>query len=349
MSLLIVEPLYADELEEDLITSNYYISYDITQDKILFSKNINEKIYPASLTKLMTAILLLDKYKLHDSILVKYPKNYKNVGKVAYIKENEEITIENLIEFLLIYSANDAAYIAALSVSNNVDEFLYLMNEKAKELNMLNTNFVNPDGIDEDDHYTTIIDLLYLTLNAINNKELLTILSKSDFISESTGVEKIYNNTNLLLNEGFVGIKTGWTDKAGLTFIGFNLNNNREIVTIVNKSKVDENKYNHFSDTKILYKLSYDTFKSYNLIDKGENIYTIRNSKKIYNFKSDQLWNEFINIYKDVNLKLDSFDDNLFIIKFDEYYKNYKIKKSDTTIKWNFNPIKIFKIFANNK
>ena len=297
----------------------------------------------------MTAILLLDKYKLHDSIVVKYPINYKNVGKVAYIKENEEITIENLLELLLVYSANDAAYIAAIAISNNIDEFLYLMNEKAKELNMLNTNFANPDGIDQDNHYTTIMDLLKLTINAIQNKELLTILSKSEFISESSGVEKIYNNTNLLLNEGFVGVKTGWTDKAGLTFIGFNLNNNRQIVTIVNKSKVDENKYNHFSDTKILYKLSYDSFKNYNLIDKGENIYTIRNSNQIYIFKSDQQWNEFINIYKDVDLKLDSLEDNLFKIKFNEYYKNYKIKKSDTTIKWNFNPIKIFKIFANNK
>ena len=296
----------------------------------------------------MTAILLLDKYNLEDSIVVQYPKNYKNIGKVAYIKDNKEITIENLIEFLLVYSANDAAYIAAMSVSENVDDFVNLMNIKAKELNMLNTNFVNPDGIDEDNHYTTINDLLKLSLSAINNKGLLTILSKSDFISDSSGEEKVFKNTNQLLNDGFVGVKTGWTDKAGLTFIGFNLNNNRQILTIVNKSKVDENKYNHFSDTKLLYELSIDTFKNLNLIDKGEEIYTIRNYKKVYKYKSENMWNEFINIYDKFNLELDTYDDNNFVIKYNKYLKNYKIKKSDTVIKWKFDPIKIFKIFANN-
>ena len=296
----------------------------------------------------MTAILLLDKYNLEDSIVVQYPKNYKNIGKVAYIKDNKEITIENLIEFLLVYSANDAAYIAAMSVSENVDDFVNVMNIKAKELNMLNTNFVNPDGIDEDNHYTTINDLLKLTLSAINNKELLTILSKSDFISDSSGEEKVFKNTNQLLNDGFVGVKTGWTDKAGLTFIGFNLNNNRQILTIVNKSKVDENKYNHFSDTKLLYELSIDTFKNYILIDKGKDIYTIRNSKKVYNYKSEYIWNEFINTYDKFNLELDSYDYKNFVIKYKGYLKNYIIKKSDTVIKWKFDPIKIFKYFANN-
>ena len=297
----------------------------------------------------MTAILLLDKYNLEESIVVQYPKNYKNIGKVAYIKDNKEITIENLIEFLLVYSANDAAYIAAMSVSENVDDFVNLMNIKAKELNMLNTNFVNPDGIDEDNHYTTINDLLKLTLSAVNNKELLTILSKSDFISDSSGEEKVFKNTNQLLNDGFVGVKTGWTDKAGLTFIGFNLSNNRQILTIVNKSKVDENKYNHFSDTKIIYELSIDTFKEYNLIDKDVEIYSIKNSKQIYKYKSDFHWQEFINVYKITDLKLEIYENNLLTFKFNEYSKNYKIKKSDTKIKWNFNPIKLFKLFANNK
>ena len=296
----------------------------------------------------MTALLLLDKYKLNDSIVVKYPNNYINVGKVAYIKENKDISIENLLEFLLVYSANDAAYIAALSVSDSIDDFLILMNDKAKELKMVNTNYVNPDGIDEVNHYTTISDLLKLTMAAISNNELLTILSKPSFFSDASGNEQIYSNTNLLINSGFLGVKTGWTNKAGLTFIGYNLNNNRQVVTIVNKSKVDENKYNHFSDTKILYELSIDTFKNHILVPKGKEIYTIRNFKKIYNYKSEKNWYEFINISEKYILKLDTYDQNNFEIKHNEYIKKIKIKKSDTVIKWNFDPIKIFKLFANN-
>ena len=284
--MLIIQPLHADELDEELITTEYYISYDLDQDKILYSKNINEKIYPASLTKLITALILLDVYNLEDSISVKYPDNYNYVGKVAYIKENSIITIENLLELLLIYSANDAAYISALAVSDSIDDFIILMNEKSKSLNMINTNFVNPDGIDDDNHYTSINDLLLLSIEIINNYQIISILSKPEFYSDASGEEKTYENTNLLINDGFNGIKTGWTNKAGLTFIGFNQNNNRQIITIVNNSIVDIDKYNHFLDTKILYELTIDTYKNHILVNKGTNIYTIRNPFQVYNHKS---------------------------------------------------------------
>ncbi len=307
-----------------------------------------ELIYPASLTKLMTAILLLDNYNLDDTINVKYPDEYNSLGKVAYIEDNTEITIENLLELLLIYSANDAAYIAALAVSDTLDNFIVLMNEKAKSLNMLNTNYVNPDGLDDDNHYTSIDDLLELAKATINNIELLTILSKTNFISNASGYEKEYKTTNLLINEGFIGIKTGWTNNAGLTFIGFNQENNRQIITIVNKSFVDSQKYNHFSDTKILYKLSIDSYQDKIIINKGSNIYTIRNSKSIYNYKSENIWNEFININKKIDISYKKYENNKIIFKFDDFIKNYNVKTSNSNFYWKFDPLKIIKIFANN-
>ena len=141
---------------------------------------------------------------------------------------------------MLVYSANDAAYISALAVSDNVDDFLILMNDKAKSLNMNDTNYSNPDGIDDSNHYTTLNDLLKLSIEFSDNIELLSIISKTKFVYEISGVEKTYKSTNLIISEGFVGLKTGWTDLAGLTFIGLNQSNNREIITIVNKSIVDE-------------------------------------------------------------------------------------------------------------
>ncbi len=296
----------------------------------------------------MTAILILEKYNLQDTVVVKYPENYSFTGKVAYINEDVEITVENLLEFLLIYSANDAAYIAALSVSDNINDFTNLMNQKAKDLNMTKTKYANPDGIDEDNHYTTILDLLNLTLSAIKNNELLTILSKSNFLSDATGTEKIFNNTNLLVNEGYSGVKTGWTDRAGLTFIGLNSTNNRQIVTIVNKSIVDENKYNHFLDTKMLYELSIETFKNTILLEKNQEIYNIRNAKKEYKYKSEKKWIEFINKNEYINLKLENYDKSNILFKFKDFKRNYKIKNSDSLIKWKFQPIKLFKLFANN-
>ena len=150
-----------------------------------------------------------------------------------------------------------------MAVSENVQDFALLMNNKAKSFGMDNTNFNNPDGMDEINHYTTLNDLLKLTLKAVEKKEILSLVSKEKFISDISGSDVIYYSTNIILNEGFVGLKTGWTDMAGLTFIGLNQDNNREIITIVNKSKVDEKKYSHFSDTKLLYKTSIETFNKY--------------------------------------------------------------------------------------
>ena len=117
----------------------------------------------------MTALILLDNYKLNDYITTKYPINYTHKGKVAYIPENIKISIVNLLELLLVYSANDAAYISAIAVSGNIEDFVLLMNIKAKAYGMDNTNFINPDGMDDTDHYTTLDDLLKLSLKAVQN------------------------------------------------------------------------------------------------------------------------------------------------------------------------------------
>jgi len=294
----------------------------------------------------MTALILLENYKFNDYITTKYPINYENKGKVANIPSNTEISIENLLKFLLIYSANDAAYIAALSVSNNLDEFINLMNDKAEELNMNNTKFTNPDGIDDENHYTTLNDLLILSLEVVKNLEIVTVVSKTSFISDITGKETRYESTNMLIEDGFVGLKTGWTDKAGLTFIGLNQNNNREIITIVNKSKVDENKYSHFSDTKLLYKTSIEIFQNFNIINKYQNLYIIRNGNTINYYKNQEDWSAFANLNKNYNLKYKKISDNNIYFQFDKYENSYKLINSKYKIKWKFDPLKLFQLIA---
>ena len=314
---------------------------------ILFSKNINDKIYPASLTKIMTALILLDNYNYNDYITAKYPLNYEHNGKVANIPENIEISIENLLQLLLVYSANDAAYISAIAVSGNIQDFVFLMNNKAKAFGMDNTNFNNPDGMDELNHYTTLNDLLKLSLKAAEKKEILSLVSKDNFISDISGSDVVYHSTNLLLEEGFVGMKTGWTDMAGLTFIGFNQSNDREIITIVNKSKVDQNKYSHFSDSKLLYKTSIETFNNYNIINKNDKIYTLRNSYINETYKSEIEWNEFINLNEKNSIILTEYNDKKITLSFNKYKKSFKILNVTNKIEWIFNPLKIFKINTN--
>ena len=132
------------------------------------------------------------------------------------------MTIESLLEFILIYSANDACYAVAQLFNENSDKFLNLMNKRASQLGMKSTNFKNPDGLDQEGHYTTLNDLLILSKEVINNYELLSIIMRKSFISNIEGDDKVYLNTNKLIDSNFYGLKTGWTNEAGLTFIGLN-------------------------------------------------------------------------------------------------------------------------------
>ena len=182
----------------------------------------------------MTALLLYENANLNDIVTITYPKGYSFEGKVAYLEKGTQVSVEQLLEFLLVYSANDSAYATAEYVSGSTEEFINLMNKRASQLNMNNTNFKNPDGLDELDHYTTLNDLLSLTIYILENTKLIDITNKSKFYFDQGGEVNEYRTTNLLIDKGFIGIKTGWTSNAGLTFIGYNQNNNRNIITIVN-------------------------------------------------------------------------------------------------------------------
>ena len=305
---------------------------------ILYKKNINEPISPASITKLMTALILYENNELNDLVTISYPDMYNFEGKVAYLTKGNEISVEQLLEFLLVYSANDSAYATAIHVSNSVNEFVKLMNTRAKKLNMLNTNFQNPDGLDQENHYTTINDLLLLSEYILRNTKLIDITNKSKFYYEQNGEVREYENTNLILKNGFKGLKTGWTSKAGLTFIGYNQENNRNILTIVNKSLVDNNKENHFEDTLFLYMETLSNFQEHLILSKNEKVYKIINSYDStyhsYNYEIFKFGN--INISKIINLK--SIDNSVLLFEnnFDDETINLNLSKSKNSIQYKF-------------
>ena len=313
----------------------------------MFSNNANESIAPASLTKLMTALVIVDSFNLGDLIEINFPDEYVYEGKVAYLESGQQMTIESLLEFILIYSANDACFAASMIVSGNVDNFIMLMNNKAKELNMNNTNFVNPDGLDADNHHTSLNDLLILSKEVLKNIQLLTIIMKPSFISNIGGDDRVYLNTNKLIDKNYLGLKTGWTSEAGLTFIGVNQSDNREILTIVNKSFVNEKKDNHFSDTEILYKISIDTFVNSVLIDTNTKIYQIRNSVKTSAIKSEESWIVFGNRYDENKLYLDVISNNRIEFKVKDNTHSVKFIDPIETKIWKFNFTKFLTLNAN--
>ena len=313
----------------------------------MFSNNANESIAPASLTKLMTALVIIDSFNLGDLIEINFPDEYVYEGKVAYLESGQQMTIESLLEFILIYSANDACFAASMIVSGDVDNFILLMNNKAKELNMNNTNFVNPDGLDADNHYTSLNDLLILSKEVLKNIQLLTIIMKPSFISNIGGDDKVYLNTNKLIDKNYLGLKTGWTSEAGLTFIGVNQSDNREILTIVNKSFVNEKKDNHFSDTEILYKISIETFVDMVLLNTNTKIYQIRNSMNTSAIKSEESWIVFGNRYNENNLYLNDISNNRIEFKVEDNTHSIKFIDPIETKIWKFNFTKFLTLNAN--
>ena len=309
------------------LTAEVYLSYDYEYEKIMYAKNIDTSIAPASITKLMTALLLYENFPLNHEFITSYPSNYVFSGKVAYIPEGVSVTTEELLELLLVYSANDAAYIVANSVFSSYEEFIIEMNKKSKSLSMLSTNFVNPDGLDEENHFTTANDLLKLSIYILENTKLLDITSKQEILFDKLN-ENNYKNTNLLLDSGFIGLKTGWTSNAGLTFIGYNQKHNRKIITIVNKSVVDQEKLNHFLDTKILYQISKDNYGILKILDKDSKLFTIRNSNKIQSIKNNIEFNYFKNLNEEDLIYNVEIKNNLYKIIYPEINEE-KIFKID--------------------
>ena len=214
--------------------------------KILYEKNSNDVRFPASTTKIMTAILTVENCNLDDVATVSHnavysiPYDYTH----ASLKEGEELTIEQLLYALMIPSANDAAIVLAEHISGSVEEFAKLMNKRAEELGCKNTHFVNPNGIHSKDHTSTSYDLALMGKFAMQNSIIRKIVSTTQFTLPATNkyskTDRIFNNSNDLLNtysryyyEGTTGVKTGYTGEAGNCIIASAKKNDFEVILVV--------------------------------------------------------------------------------------------------------------------
>ena len=244
------------------------ILIDSDSGKILYEKNAYKKMYPASTTKIMTAILTLENCKLDELVTVSdnavslesVPETYTR----ADIQAGEILTVENLLNVLLIPSANDAAIALAEHVSGSVSEFSNLMNKKAKELGCKNTNFVNPNGVHNENQYTTAYDLSLIGKYAMNNETFRKIVCKTSYTLPATNIysstDRKFENTNELLSsdnysyEYTTGIKTGYTDSAKNCIVASAKKDNYNfIVVILGANKTTQTKNERASDCITLF------------------------------------------------------------------------------------------------
>ena len=223
------------DLPQPEIVGKSAILVEINSGDILYELNSKEKKPIASLVKIMTAVVALKHKNLDDKVYIS--KDAASIGENSMLLSAGEVfTLENLLYGLVLHSGNDAAYAIAEEVAGNSDRFVEWMNIKAKELGMNDTKFTDPSGLD-DATYSTPIDLIKLTRYALKNPNFRKIASTVEY--EIYGSEEhkyiyLYNQTNLLTTyPGVAGIKTGFTEEAGLSLVTYAENGGREVVGVV--------------------------------------------------------------------------------------------------------------------
>ncbi len=191
---------------------------DVDSGEFLTTKNANERLPMASTTKIMTALVVLERLPL-DRVVTVSPEATGIEGSSVYLYAGEQITVETLLYALLLSSANDAAVALAMETAGTVADFAVLMNEKAAELGLTDTHFCNPNGLHDEAHYTTARELALLTAHALKNEHFAAIVAtrKHSVAQNGTDATRLFVNHNRLLSgyEGAIGVKTGFTKAAG--------------------------------------------------------------------------------------------------------------------------------------
>ncbi|MDO9536198.1 MAG: D-alanyl-D-alanine carboxypeptidase family protein [Bacillota bacterium] len=305
------------------LTAETAVLMDAKTGQVLFEKNMNEKKYPASITKIMTGMLALEKGNLSDILTMSKEAVFsigRNTSHIALDVE-EELTLEQALYAVSISSANDAANGIAEYISGDLESFAQLMNKRAIESGAMNTNFVNSHGLPDSNHYTTAYDMAKIIMEAIKNPKFREIFSKIRYEMPFTNKQsetRYFHCRNSLLQgkyqyDGIIASKSGWTSQANHTLVTAAKRGNRELIAVV----MDNQSLNsNYEDTIKLLDHGFHDF-----LDVLFNVADLE-TKKPANF----------NNIEDLNLKP---DENIAILlhkslSVDDLEANYEVLESDS-------------------
>lgn len=278
--------------EEPTLYSPSVILMESETGKILFEKNAKAQAYPASTTKMLTAILALENCNLHDIATVSYnavmtvPAGYS----IAALQIGEELTVEQLLKVLLIHSANDAGNVLAEHIAGSVENFSDMMNKKAIEIGCQNSNFLNPSGIHNNEHFSSAYDLALIAQYAMRNETFRNIVSQTSCTIEATNKYEqrtfrttndllIYNNVKKDSNYYYpyaIGIKTGYTSKAKNCLVSAANKGGIELIAVVLGSmQTPTGLSERYLDTIELFEYGYSNFTMSEIKKQGDIISNI--------------------------------------------------------------------------
>lgn len=240
------------------ISSEAAILFHSNTGEVLFGQNENKKYYPASITKIMTALLVLERAGVNDTVV--YSKsattNLESGAVTLSLSEGDKVSVKDSLYGLMLKSANDVANGLAEHVSGSVSAFAKLMNERAKSLGANNTNFANPHGLNSDSHLTTAKDMALITREAVKNPTLRAIMGTTSYTFpavQKAGVTTVKMGHKMLYAsdsryyKDVIGGKTGYTSKAGNTLVTVAERGGQQLIVVILKSK-----NTHYADTKAL-------------------------------------------------------------------------------------------------
>jgi len=271
---------FAENIDFDLNCESA-ILIDAKTGNILFENKAYEKAYPASTTKVLTALIALTEENDYSKEVI--PSHYAVYSvpagsSIAYFSEDEKLTFEQVLYGLMLPSGNDAANILAEHISGSIDEFANLMNARAKELGAKNTHFVNPNGLHDTNHYTTAYDLSLFAREAMKHEKFREIVSTYHYVMPSTNRSDtnrdFYNTNKLLLPNGeyfyehATGIKTGFTSVAKNCLISSAEKDGIELICVVlGGLNTPNNKSAVYTDTINLLNYGFEQYKEYTVLN----------------------------------------------------------------------------------
>lgn len=265
------------------LSSESAILMDAESGKILYEKNIEEKLPMASMTKIMSMLLIMENIengslKYEDKVIIS--ENASGMGgSQVFLQKGEEYTVNDLLKCIAVSSANDAVVAMAEKISGSVDEFVTLMNEKAKNLGLKNTNFANPHGLDNENHYSTAYDMAIIAKELLKHEDILKYTSiYEDYLTKPDGSQVWLVNTNRLVRfyDGVDGLKTGYTTEAGYCLTATAKKNDLRLISVVMKSPSAEERS---SDTSTLLTYGFNSFKSNVIYSKDKSLGKIKIEK----------------------------------------------------------------------
>lgn len=296
----------SDSAEEPNLNSRAAIIYDRNSKEVIYGKEENTKRKMASTTKIMTCMVVLEKGELTDTVIVSKKASGTGGSRVG-LKTGDKVSVQDLLYGLMLCSGNDAAVALAEHVGGSVEGFADLMNEKARQLNLSNTHFVTPHGLDNEEHYTTAYELAIMADNALKNNTFSSIVGTKNITININGKPRNLSNTNELLGSmaGVYGVKTGFTNGANRCLVTSCKRENLDIITVV--LGADTKKFRTQDSIKLI-NYAMNNYKEINMENKiqeefqkwkkenKDKIYINKGEKNTTEYKLEEQLNNYITI-----------------------------------------------------